>query len=155
MTAAAVRVRAATADDLDAVARIEFASFADPWSRAAFLECLVGGTSQLMVAAPPSASPVGYVVVRVAADEAEIANLAVAASARRTGIGATLLDAALASARARRCAAVFLEVRESNRAARMLYAARGFREVGRRTGYYRHPDEDALILRADLTDALR
>ena len=46
---------------------------------------------------------------------------------------------------------MFLEVRESNVAARALYASRGFSAVGRRRGYYRHPVEDALVLRRDAT----
>jgi ribosomal-protein-alanine N-acetyltransferase len=46
---------------------------------------------------------------------------------------------------------MFLEVRESNSAARALYASRGFLAVGRRRGYYRSPVEDALVLRRDAT----
>ena len=43
--------------------------------------------------------------------------------------------------------AILLEVRESNAAARGLYARFGFREVGRRSAYYHRPVEDALVLR--------
>ena len=82
-----------------------------------------------------------------AGDEGEIANLAVAPSARRHGIGAALLDASLGEARRRGVKQVYLEVRESNAAARALYERRGFSVVGRRKRYYRHPDEDALLLR--------
>ena len=45
---------------------------------------------------------------------------------------------------------LYLEVRESNSAARALYAALGFQQVGRRRGYYQHPSEDALLLKRDL-----
>jgi ribosomal-protein-alanine N-acetyltransferase len=44
---------------------------------------------------------------------------------------------------------VYLEVRETNAPARALYAAQGFREVGRRAQYYRRPVEDAIVLRRD------
>jgi len=80
-------------------------------------------------------------------DEAEIANLAVSDEARRAGIGARLLDFAVAAADHRQCRVVFLEVRESNVAARALYASRGFQVAGRRSKYYRKPVEDALVLR--------
>jgi ribosomal-protein-alanine N-acetyltransferase len=47
-------------------------------------------------------------------------------------------------------ATVFLEVRESNSAARRLYGALGFAQVGRRRNYYRRPTEDAVVLRATI-----
>ena len=49
---------------------------------------------------------------------------------------------------------MYLEVRESNQAARAVYAARGFEQVGRRKRYYRDPIEDALVLRATLPNAM-
>ena len=89
----------------------------------------------------------GYVVAWFAADEGEIANLAVREPTRRRGIGAALLDAALVEAGRRGAVNMYLEVRESNEAARALYASRGFEEVGRRRGYYHRPVEDAVVLR--------
>ncbi len=91
----------------------------------------------------------GFVLARVAAGEAEILTLAVHPEARRQGHGAALLAGAMASAVARGATAMFLEVAEGNAAARALYAAAGFAEVGRRRRYY--PDGgDALVLRRDL-----
>jgi ribosomal-protein-alanine N-acetyltransferase len=89
----------------------------------------------------------GYIVTWFVVEEGEIANLAVSDDARRTGIGARLLDHALDVARERAATVVFLEVRESNAAARALYASRGFEVAGRRAKYYRKPIEDALVLR--------
>jgi ribosomal-protein-alanine N-acetyltransferase len=80
-------------------------------------------------------------------DEGEIANLAVAPDWRGRGIGALLLVTAITAARSRDATALYLEVRDSNDAARALYAAHGFLEVGRRRRYYRKPVEDALVLR--------
>ncbi|OYW10169.1 MAG: ribosomal-protein-alanine acetyltransferase [Rhodospirillales bacterium 12-71-4] len=95
---------------------------------------------------------IGFVLARVAADEAEILTLAVVPEARRTGQGGALLAAAMAGALARGAAAMFLEVSERNLAARALYAAAGFGEVGRRRRYY--PDgADALVLRRGLNEA--
>jgi ribosomal-protein-alanine N-acetyltransferase len=80
-------------------------------------------------------------------------NVAVAPASRGQGIGRTLLDAVLAAIVRAGTRRVFLEVRVSNTAACRLYAGAGFREVGRRRGYYDHPREDALILARDLTPA--
>ena len=91
----------------------------------------------------------GFVLARVAADEAEILSIAVMPKARRVGLGRTLLTAAIAEARARGAAAVFLEVAAANAAARALYAQAGFREVGTRPNYY-PGGAVALVLRAAL-----
>lgn len=150
-------LRAAEFADLDAVAAIESASFSDPWSRASFASLI--GNGQVYFAVVDRRHPgngggvAGYVVVWLAADECEIANLAVAPAARGQGLGARLLDAALDAARGRGAAVAYLEVRESNHAARALYASRAFAPVGRRRNYYRRPLEDALVLRRELTRA--
>jgi ribosomal protein S18 acetylase RimI-like enzyme len=78
---------------------------------------------------------------RVSEDEFEILNLAVAPESRRRGLGRALLLAALA-----RGGRWFLEVRESNAAARALYGSLGFREIGERRAYYNDPPEKAIVL---------
>lgn len=82
----------------------------------------------------------GFVVGRAVADEAELLTLAVAPGARRRGVGGALVAAFEAEARDRGAAEAFLEVAEDNAAARALYAAAGYRETGRRPGYFRQPD---------------
>jgi ribosomal-protein-alanine N-acetyltransferase len=143
-----VALRRATAADLASVAAIEQASFGDPWSAGSFRSLVANPAVVFVVAATGAtgATVVGYAVAWFAADEAELANLAVAASARGRGVGALLLDAVLAEAAHRGAATVYLEVRESNAAARRLYASRSFAEVGRRRRYYHNPAEDALVL---------
>lgn len=139
--------RPATAADLDEITAIEQASFSDPWSRRSFAGLLDDPAVLFLVARAPADAPLlGYVVAWFAADESEIANIAVAPAARGRGTGARLLDAALAEAARRGAATTYLEVRESNAAARRLYASRNFSELGRRRRYYRHPVEDALVL---------
>lgn len=92
----------------------------------------------------------GFVLARVAADEAEILTLAVVPEARRQGHGGALLAAAMACAAMRGARALFLEVSDRNMAACALYGAAGFVEVGRRPRYYTD-GSDALVLRRDLT----
>jgi ribosomal-protein-alanine N-acetyltransferase len=94
----------------------------------------------------------GFVMARVAADEAEILTLAVPPPARRRGLGLALMRAALAEAAARGARAMFLEVAAGNEAARALYGALGFAEVGRRRRYYAD-GADAVVLRRDLAAA--
>jgi [ribosomal protein S18]-alanine N-acetyltransferase len=96
--------------------------------------------------APGGEAPQGFVLARVAADEAEILTLAVPPAVRRCGVGAALLRAAAAGAAARGATALFLEVSAANAPARALYAAAGFAEVGRRRRYYAD-GADALVLR--------
>ncbi len=91
----------------------------------------------------------GFVLARVAADEAEILTLAVMPPGRRAGLGRALLAAAMAEARARGASAMFLEVAEENTAARALYADAGFAAVGTRPNYY-PGGAAALVLRARL-----
>ncbi|HSF94197.1 MAG TPA: GNAT family N-acetyltransferase [Thermohalobaculum sp.] len=94
-------------------------------------------------------APAGFALYRCAADEAEILTIAVALADRRAGLGAGLLSACEAGARQAGAARMFLEVAEDNTAARALYARAGYRECGRRHGYYRHlggEPVDALVL---------
>jgi [ribosomal protein S18]-alanine N-acetyltransferase len=79
----------------------------------------------------------------------------VAPEVRGQGVGARLLDDALAAARRNGATAAYLEVRDSNAAARALYASRGFEQVGRRRNYYRKPVEDALVMRRVLDAGAR
>jgi ribosomal-protein-alanine N-acetyltransferase len=89
----------------------------------------------------------GFLVARVVDTEWEIENIAVSGPARRRGLGTRLLGEFLDWARGEGAVAVFLEVRESNRAARALYEKWAFVESGRRPRYYREPEEGAVIYR--------
>lgn len=87
----------------------------------------------------------GFLIAREVDHEWEIENIAIAGPARRGGLGTRLLEEFLDLARERGAQAVFLEVRESNLAARKLYEKCGFLEAGRRQGYYHSPEENAVI----------
>jgi len=126
---------------------IEQGVFADPWSTQDFSDCVA--SDALFLVAETGDTIAGYVVALDAADEGEILNLAVAPAGRRNGLGRALVEEILEALAARGVRQVYLEVRESNAPARALYAAHGFREVGRRNQYYRRPVEDAIVLRRD------
>jgi [ribosomal protein S18]-alanine N-acetyltransferase len=141
-------LRPASPQDVSAIARIERASFGDPWSEDAFRELLRIPSAIFLVATKGSENAVtGYIVAAVASDQAEILNLAVNPSERRGGLGGELLDAVSGALVARGAREVFLDVRESNVAALALYRSRGFTSLSRRRNYYRNPVEDALVLR--------
>ncbi|MFZ0706141.1 MAG: ribosomal protein S18-alanine N-acetyltransferase [Candidatus Korobacteraceae bacterium] len=92
----------------------------------------------------------GFVIVRCGSEEWEIENVVVDPKLRRKGIGQGLIQEVMRQAGERGVADVFLEVRESNVAARALYAKWGFKAEGRRPKYYRDPQEDAVVMRMRL-----
>lgn len=94
----------------------------------------------------------GFILSRLAADEAEILSVAVAPERRGRGLARVLLDIHLRRLASLGIATVFLEVEEGNAPARRLYASARFREVGTRPGYYARPGSAAaaLVLRRDL-----
>lgn len=140
----------AGSDQAALLAALHEAAFpAAPWSHAAMARLLAMPGAFALVATLDD-EPAGFVLARVAADEAEIVTLGVAPAHARRGIGRHLLAATAAEAAQRGAARLFLEVAETNLAARRLYAAGGFREVGRRRRYY--PDgADAVVLARALT----
>jgi len=117
------------------------------WNERAFSELLEmpGTTGELALA---DAGPVGLILWRVAADEAEILTVCVLPEARRAGVGRFLLEGALAQAEAGGVRRLILEAAEDNEAALALYRRLGFRQEGRRRGYYQVESgaTDALIL---------
>jgi ribosomal-protein-alanine N-acetyltransferase len=128
------------------LAAIHAHAFDEPWDSAAF-GALLNGPGVVALVAEKGGEPVGLVMVRAVADEAEILTLAVLPSARRRGVGAALMRAALAEAARFGARRLFLEVAEDNAAAAGLYARLGFVEVGRRRGYYARGGGEAAAAR--------
>ncbi|MBK6488605.1 MAG: ribosomal protein S18-alanine N-acetyltransferase [Gemmatimonadetes bacterium] len=168
--ALAVTFRGATAQDIPAVVAIEREAFSDPWNAGSFRELVerpeivfavavadreavpVGESAGTEGSVDSAQSVVGFAIIYLADFEGDLANLATSGSVHRRGVGRRLLHHVLGVARSRGGRIIFLEVRESNVAARALYESTGFMEVGRRSKYYVRPVEDALILRRELDD---
>lgn len=131
-------IREAAAPDLPPIGAIQAASpQAAQWDVADYLKynCYIAIDNETVA---------GFVVVRqVAAGETEILNIAVAPERRRQGIGGQLLGEILARHRGE----FFLEVRESNSAARQFYEKLGFRPITRRPQYYYDPSESAIVMK--------
>jgi ribosomal-protein-alanine N-acetyltransferase len=128
------------------------ACLGEPWDAEALATLMAMPGIAAFVATAEGENPAGFVLVRSAADEAEILAIGVVPEERRRGVGKALLAAALATLRQAGAANVFLEVAEDNAAARAFYVAAGFEPVGLRRGYYRRPggSADALVLRCGL-----
>jgi ribosomal-protein-alanine acetyltransferase len=157
-----VRVRAAEAADLPRLVEIaSHSATAAQWNQIEYLKLFapkqleaerqVDSHAQpqlrIVLVVEQDGNVVGFIVGLQAADEWEIENIAVTGAARRCGLASRLVGELLDHVRSRGGKTVFLEVRESNRAARSLYEKWAFVEVGRRRSYYQHPAEDALILK--------
>ena len=134
-------------------ARLHAAAFAHGWDEAEFERLLAGSPNLGDAACSGSRRLVGFVLSRLAADEAEILTIAIDANQRRRGIGQRLLVAHAGRLTAAGVRKVFLEVDEDNSAALALYGAMGFATVGKRPAYYPKTDGtrgQALVLRCNL-----
>lgn len=137
-----ITLTALTSEHLGGVAELERLSFSEPWSENS-LSLLLDGNNFGIVALDGDAV-VAYVGVTCVLDEGSVTNVATHPDHRRRGIGRQILRRMLAEAADRGIASVFLEVRESNSAARALYASEGFSECGVRRNFYSHPVESAV-----------
>jgi ribosomal-protein-alanine N-acetyltransferase len=138
----------ATARDAASLAALHAASFSRGWSESEFEQLLTDRTV-VTDRAMSARRNVAFILSRRAADEAEILSVAVARAWQARGLARRLLDLHLRRLAGFGLRAVFLEVDEDNEPARRLYARAGFREVGRRPGYY-SGGKSALVLRRDL-----
>jgi len=91
-----------------------------------------------------------FLIANQIGPEWELENIVVAPASRRKGLATRLFTTLLARAGETNSERVFLEVRESNEAARALYLRLGFQESGRRKVYYASPREDAVLYRLTL-----
>ncbi len=144
-------IRSATAADIPAMMAMERASVtAAHWPEHQYRAAFADSGLRIALVLEEDMELQSFLVARSVGEEWELENIAVAGSARRRGIGSRLLGELLLRIRAAKGSAVFLEVRESNHAARALYEKWAFEECGRRLKYYRQPEEDAITYRLDL-----
>lgn len=144
-------LRPAVMADASSLSALHARCFAHPWSTLTFESMLIERGVYGHVG--EARGLVGFILSRVAADEAEILSVAVDPKQRGAGLGRKLVDANLDALGRARVLQVFLEVEDGNRAAVALYSRAGFEQVGRRQGYYRAADgtrRDALMMRINL-----
>jgi len=147
----AAAIEPATLRDAPRLAQLHGASFHRGWGEGEF-EAMLSERNTLVHRLRIGGKIIGFAVSRMAADEAEILSIAVAASHRGRGLSNNLLLTHLGHLAGRGVRTVFLEVEENNQPARRLYQSAGFREVGRRDSYYKQGSgaTAALVLRRDI-----
>jgi len=144
-----MRLRRLELADLDAIERIERASYPTPWSRSMFATELAKPSSLSLGAIDDTDSLVGYLVLSRYVDAWHVMNVAVAPEWRRRGVATALLRRLLHETRHDAQRGYTLEVRVSNVGAIALYERFGFKSKGVRRGYYTDNREDALIMWRD------
>ena len=149
MTLTECRILSLEQQHLEAVQRLEESCFAEPWSLDMLKEEL-RAPAGLALVAEKDGQICAYALLLCVSGQAELLRIATDGACRRQGVGRRLLRACMERLEQRGCRELFVEVRESNAAARALYESEGFEQVGRRPRYYVLPCEDALILRRAL-----
>ena len=146
---AEIIVRELKVEDSAAVAEMEQQIFSDSWSEKSVLET-VQQKQSVCFAAEKAGHLLGYLLAYHAADEAEIARIAVQKEARRQGAAGKLMQALEHYCEEHKMEKLLLDVRESNEAARSFYTKNGFVEDGIRQGFYVNPSEDAVLMSRQL-----
>jgi [ribosomal protein S18]-alanine N-acetyltransferase len=152
-----VEIRSLHADDLDEIIAIaEILEEAPHWPRARYEELLPAGDLlpdqssrpriALVARDARSGEILGFIVANLAGPEAELESIAVAAHARRRGVGRLLLASLVTRLRTEGIADLHLEVRASNFGATRFYQAQDFKQTGVRPRYYADPEEDAVLM---------
>jgi len=135
------------AEEISDILRTGYATINQQWS-ARSVRCVLEQPGTITILAVS-----GCAIIRIAAGEAEVLTIAVAPSARRRGVGGTVLSRALDAAREGGAPRVFLEVAADNAPALALYRRHGFGQAGLRRGYYPRASHrvDALVMALDLS----
>lgn len=142
-----IELRPATAEDLEAIERLETVSFGTPWARDAYLQELERDVAYVEVSIDPAESLViGMACTWYVEDEAHVMRIAIHPAYRRRGVGRRLLQSALQRAAQVGCVRTTLEVASQNLEAIALYRSAGFEVVGIRHRYYSSPPDDALVM---------
>lgn len=143
-------LRDMTEADLDGVLRIEREVHAHPWTLGNFSDAL--RSEYLCKVYEKDGIMLGYAVLMLAVDEAELLDIAVAAQHQRQGLGRNLLEEMMALAHRHDMRRMVLEVRASNAAAISLYRRAGFADIGLRRDYYpaERGREDAILMGREL-----
>ena len=143
------KVRRMTMEDGAAVAEMEHQLFPDAWSEKSILETLEQPNT-ICLMADKAGRTAGYLLAYTAADEAEIARIAVVKELQRQGVARVLLSELESVCGSEGLKKILLDVRCGNSAARALYEAAGFKEDGIRQRFYENPVEDAILMSRQL-----
>jgi ribosomal-protein-alanine N-acetyltransferase len=151
-------LRRAGTDDLDSIMALETSTFGtDAWSQATMLADVANTNCHYLVAhreeSPALIEGYAGLLAPRGGNDGDIQTIAVSLTARRLGLGRSLMNELIAEARTRRVREIFLEVRADNPGAEALYETLGFERIGVRPHYYQPDDVDAIIMKLSLTSS--
>ena len=146
-----LQLRDMSVADLFVVADLERRLFSDPWSIESFRGAL-RSQNQVFLVCDDGGTIAGYCGMLLIPGEGQILNVAVDERYRRRGIATEMIHTLIDIGTTNEIFLYTLEVREHNEPALALYKSMGFVPTGRRKGYYKNPDEDAILMDLDLTD---
>ncbi len=132
--------------DFSQIVSLDRICFSSAWNEKSWRESLMMEQYQCYVLEEEERLK-GFLLTSAALDEGEILKIGVMPEERGRSCGESLLLAAFEQWKKQGVESIFLEVRDSNQAARRLYEKLGFEKLGIRKRYYSHPTEDALIYR--------
>lgn len=132
-------------EDLDEVEAIEKASFSIPWSRNSIKDAM-NTPDNVYIVCEEDGHIAGYCGMWTVLGEGNIVNVAVGEAYRRCGIGREMMDSLIERGLEKQVDIFFLEVRQSNEAAKHLYESAGFKNIGLRKNFYEKPCEDACVM---------
>lgn len=141
-----ITIRGMLIEDAGSMAELERKVFSEPWSCADF-EKACQDSNYIYIVALDKTKIVGYAGCVISYEDADITNIAVEDEYRRMGIAETLLEVMARLTGEKGVSNIFLEVRESNQAAKSLYVKKQFTEIGIRKNFYRFPTEDAILMK--------
>jgi tRNA threonylcarbamoyl adenosine modification protein YeaZ/ribosomal-protein-alanine acetyltransferase len=142
------RIRYAAAAEARLIAALHAECFVEPWKAEEFASLMAMPGAMTIIA--EDQGPVGFALLRQAADEAEIITIGTVPAARRRGVARAILDSQERALAGNGVSSLFLEVAKSNAAARAMYEVLGFSAAGNRKAYYRRGDgrnEDAITMK--------
>jgi ribosomal protein S18 acetylase RimI-like enzyme len=108
-------------------------------------------TQHAMAAGGPQHPILAFLAAQRVDKEWGLENIVVAENSRRRGLAVRLLGELVDHVRMKQGRSIFLEVRESNQAARALYCRVGFVETRTRKSYYSNPPENAILYQLSLS----
>lgn len=146
---ACTEVRETVMEDAAAIAEMEHQIFSDAWSEKSVLDTM-NQKNAVCLTAEKAGRIIGYVLSYTAADEAEIARIAVAEEFRRQGTARAILRELENVCSSKGVKKLLLDVRDSNREARAFYTDMGFQEDGIRRRFYENPQEDGILMSREL-----